>query len=315
MNNFPNVSSKVFLAPMAGINDVAFRLLCRESGAGVVYTEMVSAHAVSRDHKATEFMTLSTPKERPVILQLFGQNAEYFAKAAKIISEKYHFDGIDINFGCPATKIIKEGAGSALMNRPNKIGEIIYKTVNATNLPVTAKIRAGINFKNIVGVKIAKIIEDNGASAISVHARVAIQGYAGTANWQYIKDVKDAVNIPIIGNGDIVNPESAANMIKETGCDYVMIGRAARGNPLLFKQCDDYLKNGKYDTYSPHDQIQMFYKYLDHAKKLDVNFKSVKVQANYFTRGIKKGALIREAISHTNTMEEVREIFDKVIIQ
>jgi len=315
MHKFPTLSGKVILAPMAGINDVAFRLLCRENGASAVYTEMVAANAVSRDHKATAFMLNSISKERPVIVQLFGQNADNMAKAARYISEKYHFDAIDINFGCPATKIIKEGAGSALMNRPNKIGEIIYKTVNATNLPVTAKIRAGINFKNIVGVKIAKIIEDNGASAIAVHGRVAIQGYAGRANWQYIKDVKDAVNIPVIGNGDITSPESALQMITETCCDYVMIGRAARGNPLLFKQCNDYLTNKKYDNYGPQDQIQMFYKYLDHAKKLDVNFKYVKVQANYFTKGIKKGAIIREKISHTNTMDEIKEIFEKFSMQ
>jgi len=311
MHNFPKLSSKAILAPMAGINDVAFRLLCRENGAGAVYSEMVSANAISRNHKATEFMLESTPKERPVIVQLFGQNAEHFAKAAKIISEKHHFDAIDVNFGCPATNIIKEGAGSALMNRPNKMGEIIYNIVDATNLPVTAKIRAGINFKNIVAVKIAKVIEDNGASAIAVHARTAIQGYAGKANWQYITDVKEAVNIPVIGNGDVTSPETALQMMTETQCDYVMIGRAARGNPLLFKQCNDYLQTGKYDKYTPKDQIQMFYKYLDHAKKLNVNFRSVKVQANYFTRGIKKGALIREKVSHTNSADEIREIFDK----
>jgi nifR3 family TIM-barrel protein len=311
MHNFPNLSSRSVLAPMAGINDVAFRLLCRENGAGAVYTEMASANALSRNHKATEFMLESTPRERPVIVQLFGQNPDHFAKAANLISERHHFDAIDINFGCPATKIIKEGCGSALMNRPGRIGEIIYKTVNATNLPVTAKLRAGINFKNIVAVNLAKIIEENGASAIAVHGRVAIQGYAGKANWQYIKDVKDAVNIPVIGNGDVDSPEAAKRMIEETGCDYVMIGRAARGNPLLFRQCDEFLKTGKYSIYSPNDQINMFYKYLDHAKKLDVNFKYVKVQANYFTRGIKKGSIIREKISHTNTMDEVREIFEK----
>ncbi len=313
MHKFPKVNGKVFLAPMAGINDVAFRLLCHENGAGAVYTEMASANALSRNHKATEFMLESTSKERPVIVQLFGQNPDHFAKAARLISERHHFDAIDINFGCPATKIIKEGCGSALMNRPGRIGEIIYKTVNATNLPVTAKLRAGINFKNIVAPGLAKIMEDNGASAIAIHGRVAIQGYAGKANWQYIKDVKDAVSIPVIGNGDVDSPESAAAMMKETGCDYVMIGRAARGNPLLFKQCNDFLEHKKYETYSPHDQIQAFYKYLDHAKKLNVNFKYVKVQANYFTRGIKKGSVIREKISHTNTMEEVREIFEKFV--
>jgi nifR3 family TIM-barrel protein len=310
-SGFPKVDGKVFLAPMAGINDMAFRLLCRENGAGAVYTEMVAANAISKNHKACEFMLNSISKERPVILQLFGQNADHFAHAAKIITEKHHFDAIDINFGCPATKIIKEGAGSALMNRPNKIAEIIYKTVNATNLPVTAKLRAGINFKNIVAPKLAKIIEDNGAAAVAIHGRVAIQGYAGKANWQYIKDVRDAVQIPVIGNGDITSPETAKQMIEETGCDYLMIGRGARGNPLLFKQCDDYLKTGKYDVYTPHDQVQMFYKYLAHAKKLNVNFSYVKVQANYFTKGIRGGALIRDKVAQIKTFEELEELFAK----
>ncbi|MGV8086879.1 MAG: tRNA dihydrouridine synthase DusB [Candidatus Woesearchaeota archaeon] len=312
MHKFPDVKSKVFLAPMAGINDIAFRLLCRENGAGAVYTEMASANALSRNHKATEFMLESVAKERPVIVQLFGQNSDHFAKAARLISERHHFDAIDINFGCPATKIIKEGCGSALMNRPNKIGEIIYKTVNATNLPVTAKLRAGINFKNIVAPKLAKIMEDNGASAIAIHGRVAIQGYAGVANWQYIKDVKDAVNIPVIGNGDITSPESAKKMIDETGCDYVMIGRAARGNPLLFKQCDDYLKTGKYEKYTINDQIRMLNRYLDHAKKLNVNFKYIKVQANYFTKGIMGGAMIRDKLARVQTIDEVRELFKNI---
>jgi len=312
MSKFPKLSGKVILAPMAGINDVAFRVLCKDNGAGAVYTEMVAANAVARDKKATDFMLQSTSKERPVIAQVFGQNADSIAKAARIISEKHHFDAIDINFGCPATKIIKEGAGSALLNRPNKIGEIIYKTVNATDLPVTAKIRAGINFKNIVAVNIAKVIEDNGASAIAVHGRVAIQGYAGKANWQYIKDVKDAVSIPVIGNGDIISPESALQMITDTGCDYVMIGRAARGNPLLFKQCDEYLKHGKYDRYTVTDNIKIFYKYLEYAKKFDVNFKFIKVQANYFTKGIKGGAIIRNELATTKTIDEIKALFEKI---
>ncbi len=312
MHKFPILTGKTILAPMAGINDVAFRLLCHENNAGAIYTEMVSAHAIARNNKAAEFMFESTPKERPVILQLFGQNSDHFAKAARIISEKYHFDAIDVNFGCPATKIIKEGAGSALLNRPNKIGEIIYKTVEASNVPVTAKIRAGINFKNIVAVKIAKIIEDNGASAIAVHARTAIQGYAGVANWQHIKDVKDAVNIPVIGNGDINSPENAKKMLDETNCDYLMIGRAARGNPLLFRQCDDYLKTGSYTKYNTNDHVEIFYKYLEHAKKFNVNFKYIKVQANYFTKGVQGGAQIRAKIATTQTIEEIKALFAKI---
>jgi tRNA-dihydrouridine synthase B len=272
---------------------------------------MVSANALSRNNKATAFMLESSEKEKPVIAQLFGQNTESIVQAAKIIAENYDFDGIDINCGCPATKIIKEGAGSALLNRPKKIGEIIKKTSSAVNLPVTVKIRAGINFKNIIAVEVAKIAEDNGAAAVAVHARVAIQGYAGKANWKYIKDVKEAVNIPVIGNGDVDSPESALKMMKETGCDYVMIGRAARGNPLLFKQCDDYIKYGKYDKYTPHDRIKMFYKYLKYAEEFNINFKFIKVEANYFTKGIRKGAVIREGISHTNTIDEVKALFEK----
>lgn len=312
MHKFPRLQSKAVLAPMAGINDVAFRLLCRENGAGAVYTEMASANALSRNHKATEFMLDSTPKEKPVIVQLFGQNPDHFAKAARLISERHNFDGIDINFGCPATNIIKEGCGSALMNRPNKVGEIIYKTVDATNLPVTAKLRAGINFKNIVAVNLAKIMEDNGAAAIAVHGRVAIQGYAGKANWQYIKDVKDAVNIPVIGNGDVTSPEIASQMIAETGCDYVMIGRAARGNPLLFKQCDDYFKHGKYDNYTIQDNIREFYRYLEHARRLDIDFKFVKVHANYFTKGMKGGAKVRDQIAHVKDVDDMKALFDKI---
>lgn len=312
MHKFPKVESKVFLAPMAGINDVAFRVLCKELGAGVIYTEMISANALSRGNKATEYLLESTPKEKPVFAQIFGQNVDSIVKATKIISDNYNFDGIDINLGCPATKIIKEGAGSALLNRPNRIGEIIKKMVDVSNIPVTAKIRAGINFKNIVGVEVAKIIEANGASAIAIHGRVAIQGYAGKADWQYIKDVKDAVSIPVIGNGDVVSPESAAKMLKDTNCDYLMIARAARGNPLLFKQCNEFLNTNKYTKFNQKDQIQMFFKYLDYAKEFNVNFKYIKVQANYFTHGIKKGTVIRDNISRTKTVEDVRELFEKI---
>jgi tRNA-dihydrouridine synthase B len=312
MHKFPRLQSKIFLAPMAGINDIAFRILCRENNAGVVYTEMVSANALARNNKATEFMLESTEKEKPVIVQLFGQNTENIVKAAKIISENYDFDAIDINFGCPATKIIKEGAGSALLNRPKKIGEIIEKTVKVSNIPVTAKIRAGITFKNIVAIKIAKIIAENGASAITVHGRVAIQGYAGKANWQHIKDVKEAVDIPIIGNGDVNSPESALKMMKDTGCDYVMIGRAARGNPLLFKQCDDFLKYKKYDKYTVRDNIRQFYRYLELAQEFNVNFKFIKVQANYFTKGVKGGAVTRNNLAQAKTIDEVKALFEKI---
>jgi tRNA-dihydrouridine synthase B len=311
-NLFKKISGRTILAPIAGINDLAFRMLCRDCDASLVYTEMVSANALSRNNKATIMMLDSIPEEKPVIVQMFGQNTESLVEAAKILSENYNFDAIDINFGCPAMKIIGEGAGSALLNRPAKIGEIVKKVSGAVNIPVTAKIRAGINFKNIIAVKVAKIIEENGASAIAVHGRVAIQGYAGKANWNYIKDVKEAVEIPVIGNGDIVSPETAKGMIDETGCDYVMIGRAARGNPLLFKQCEEFIKYGTYERYNIPERVRQFYKYLEYAQKFNINFKFVKVQANYFTKGVKGGALIRDKLARVQTIDEVKGLFEKM---
>jgi len=269
--NLPKICSRFLLAPMAGINDVAFRLLCRECNAGLVYTEMVSANALSRGNKAT--------------LSL-------------------------LDFTCPATKIIKEGAGSALLNRPGKIREIITNMVKVSSVPITAKIRAGINFKNIVAVDVAKIIEDAGASAIAVHGRVAIQGYAGRSEWKHIKDVKDALNIPVIGNGDADSPESAKGMIDETGCDYVMIGRAARGNPYVFRQCDDYFKNKSYTKYDSVMRLEMFGRYLDYAKDFNIQFQQIKIHANYYTKGIIGGAKVRGRLARVKNIEDIRELFN-----
>ncbi len=307
MSNFPHLKNPFILAPMAGITDVAFRLMCKKYGASLVFTEMVSANALSRNNKATIKLLESTKEEKPVGVQLFGQNTENLVKVAKIIQDNYNFDLIDINCGCPAVKIIKEGAGSALMNRPNKIGEMVSEITKNVDLPVTVKIRAGINFKNINCVEIAKIAELSGASAITIHGRTAIQGYGGKADWKYISDVKNSVSIPVIGNGDAMTPESALKMISETKCDYVMIGRAARGNAFIFKQCVDYMNDGKYDK--KIDNKKEFLKYLELAQKFYINFKAIKVQANYFTKGIIGGAKIREKIQACKDVDDIRGLF------
>lgn len=292
---------------MAGITDVAFRLMCKKYGASLVFTEMISANALSRNNKATIKLLESTKEEKPIGVQLFGQNTEALVKAAKIIQDNYDFDVIDLNCGCPATKIIKEGAGSALINRPAKIGEMISEITKNVDIPITIKTRIGVSPKKINCVEIAKIAETSGASAITIHGRTAIQGYGGKADWKYISDVKNAVSIPVIGNGDASNPESALKMMQETKCDYVMIGRGARGNAFIFKQCVDFMYTGKYEK--KVDNKKEFLKYLELAQKFDINFKAIKVQANYFTKGIIGGAKIREKIQSCKDINDVRGLF------
>jgi len=311
--HFPKVHGRLFLAPMAGISDAAFRLQCRMHGAALAYTEMISADSLARSNEAAKKLAYCSDAEKPCIAQLFGQDVKKLVDAARIIEENHDFAAIDINMGCPATKIIKEGAGSALLKRKNKVAEIISEVSSALDLPLTAKIRSGISFKDINAVEIARIIEDNGASAIAVHARVAIQGYGGKADWNVIKSVKEAVNIPVIGNGDVSSPELAARMLKETGCDYVMIGRAARGNPYIFEECRDYLATGKYQKHDAADRKMAFLEFLTIAERPEIkgsiDFKSIKVHAGYFTKGLAGGARIREKLAQTKTVEDVRKLF------
>src|SRR3989338_7107170 len=286
--NFPKLSSDVMLAPMAGVTDVAFRLLCKKYGAALTCTEMISANALARENKATIKMINVVPEEKPRVIQLFGQNTESIVQAAKFCEDKCEI--LDFNLGCPAAKIVKQGSGSALLERPNKIKEIISALSEAVNIPVTVKLRLGIRKSSINVVKIAKICEDSGAKMITVHARTQKQGYTDKADWSWIKKVKENVSVPVTGNGDVCSVEDYVRMKKETGCDYVMIGRGAIGNPYLFKQISDYNKTGKYSERTKSQQMEDFFAYLKLAKRYKVDFQYIRFQAMAFTKGLPDSA-------------------------
>ena len=239
------IKNRVVMAPMAGISNNAYRRIIKEMGAGLIIAEMVSDRAVVNLNKKTWDLLFMTDCERPLTQQIFGNDVESFVKAAKLIEKKQKPDIIDINMGCPVPKIaIKNQAGAALMKDPKKVREIVAGVVSAVKIPVTVKIRSGWDEKSINAVEIAKIIEECGAKAITIHARTRAQGYAGKADWQIIKAVKEAVNIPVIGNGDVTSCYLAKQMLEETGCDAIMVARGMLGNPWLVKECVDYLEEG-----------------------------------------------------------------------
>jgi nifR3 family TIM-barrel protein len=228
-------------------------------------------------------------------------------KAAKIVEP--YFDMIDFNMGCPADHITAQQAGAALLQKPEHVKELFTKLVKAVDKPITVKIRAGINndscylFKNI-----AKLAEESGVSMIALHARTLKQGYSGTANWEWIKELKNSISIPVIGNGDINKPEDAERMLKETGCDYVMIGRATQGNPYIFKQCKDYFDTGKYKKLTQKEKVQYFFKYLDYTKDYNISHSRIKEHAVWYTKGVVGGAALRLKISHTKNIDDLKEI-------
>lgn len=240
------IKSKVILGPMAGVCDTAFRVICSELGAGMVYTEMVSIEGLKHKNLRTESMTYIAPEESITALQIFGEDPESFANAAKFISENTDCQTIDINMGCPAPKVaIKSKSGSSLMKDVNKIGEIIKATVESSTKPVTVKMRLGWDSKTLTILEAAKIAEENGASAIAIHGRTREEMYRGNADWSWIKKAKDMLTIPVIGNGDITDEESAKDMFDQTGCDAIMISRGAQGNPWIFQQIEYYLATGE----------------------------------------------------------------------
>lgn len=240
------INGKIVVAPMAGISNMTFRRICKSMGASLVVAEMVSDKAITYGNEKTFELLRMNDDERPISQQIFGSDVKSFVEAAKIVEEKMNPDIIDINMGCPVPKVaVKNQAGSALLKNPEKVGEIIKAVVGAVNVPVTVKIRSGWDQSSINAVEIAKIAEANGASAITVHARTRAQWYAGKADWNIIKEVVNAVDIPVIGNGDVVSCYDAKKMLDETGCNAVMIGRGLLGNPWLIKECVEYLESGK----------------------------------------------------------------------
>ena len=240
------INGKIVVAPMAGISNMTFRRICKSMGASLVVAEMVSDKAITYGNEKTFELLRMNDDERPISQQIFGSDVKSFVEAAKIVEEKMKPDIIDINMGCPVPKVaVKNQAGSALLKNPEKVGEIIKAVVGAVNVPVTVKIRSGWDQSSINAVEIAKIAEANGASAITVHARTRAQGYSGKADWNIIKEVVNAVNIPVVGNGDVISCYDAKKMLDETGCSAVMIGRGLLGNPWLIRECVEYLESGK----------------------------------------------------------------------
>jgi len=313
--NFPKLKSRTILAPMAGMNDIAFRLLCREYGCGMVFSEMISASALSRHNQASiRLMDFAEDVDEHLFgIQLFGQTTEQIVKAAKFVEENYKPDVIDFNLGCPARKIIKQGAGCALLLRQSRIKEIVSACVKELHTPFSVKIRSGMDSKHIVAVQVAKLCEEAGACAITVHPRTMEQAYSGKSDWQIIKRVKDAVSIPVIGNGDIFTPQDAQKMIDQTGCDYVMIGRAAMKNPMIFQQINDYFRKKYYKQTDEDARKKMIKKYFYLAGKGEVSLFRIKLHCQHFTAGIKGGAAARDEISRAGSLEELKEIIDKLI--
>ena len=286
---------------MSGVTDVAFRTLSKKYGAGLTYTEFVSSAALVRGSKKSLEMIQTDKTEKPVAVQLFGNSIEEVVEAAKLVQNK--FDIIDVNCGCPAWKVIKTGAGSDLLKDPKKISKFVNKLVSSVQKPITVKIRTGIDDKNINALKVAKVIEDSGASAIAIHGRTQKQGYSGKADWDIIKKVKESVNIPIIGNGDVFTPEDFKKKIEFSNVDYIMIARGAIGNPYIFRQINDYLKKG---SYSQPDKIKLFLEYLELANKYNLSPFIIKSQAVNFTKGLEGSTKLRNEIMKLNSIEEFK---------
>ncbi len=299
------------LGPMAGVTDLPFRLLCREQGAGLLCMEMVSAKAILYNNRNTEQLLTIHPDEKPVSLQLFGSDPKIMSEMAKRIEER-PFAILDINMGCPVPKVVKNGEGSALMKEPKLVYEIVSAIVKAIEKPVTVKIRKGFDDDHVNAVEIAKIIEEAGASAIAVHGRTREQYYSGKADWDIIRQVKEAVSIPVIGNGDVTSPQKAVALQEQTGCDGVMIARGAEGNPWIFSEMIEYEKTGVVPSRPDKDEVRKMM--LRHAR-LQLDYKGeyqgireMRKHVSWYTKGIPGAARLRERINAVESYEELENL-------
>lgn len=315
-----NIETKnnVFLAPMAGITDMAFRLICSELGAGLVYSEMISSKGLYYEDKKTYELMKIDEKERPIALQIFGHEPDIMAKVVESkLNKRTDIDIIDINMGCPAPKIVKNGDGSALLKEPKIVRQIVRAVVKASDKPVTVKIRMGWDEKSINAVEIAKIIEDEGAALVVVHGRTREQFYSGEANWDIIREVKRHVSIPVVGNGDIFTPEDAKRMIDYTDCDGVMIGRASQGNPWIFKRTVALVKNGEeIPPPSNCEKIDMAIRHLElltNLKGEKVAVREMRKHIGWYIKGMNNAAGMRRRINIIDNKDEIIDVLSEYL--
>ena len=309
------IENPFVLAPMAGVTDLPFRKLCKEQGAGLICMEMVSAKAISFHNKNTEALMEIDPGENPVSMQLFGSEPELMARVAAEIEER-PFDILDINMGCPVPKVVNNGEGSALLKNPELIVKIVKSVSSAIKKPLTVKVRIGFENEPVDIVEIAKRVEDAGAAAIAVHGRTRQQYYSGTADWDTIRRVKEAVSIPVIGNGDVDSPEKAEALIKETGCDGVMVGRAVRGNPWLFRELNHYFETGeKLPRPSVEEVREMI---LRHARmQIDLKgeftgIREMRKHVAWYTAGMRHSAALRRETNLVSSYEELEKLLGRM---
>lgn len=309
------LENNLILAPMAGVTDLPFRLLCKEQGVGLICTEMISAKAIYFKNKNTETLMEIDERERPVSLQLFGSDPDLMAEIARQI-EPRNFDILDINMGCPVPKVVNNGEGSALMKNPRLVHEIVSKVSKAIEKPLTIKIRKGFAEDCVNAVEIAKIAEDAGAAAVAVHGRTREQYYAGNADWDIIRKVKEAVSIPVIGNGDVDSPQKAEALVRETGCDGIMIGRAVQGNPWLFSQILHYQKTGELLPKPGMEEVKEMI--LRHAK-MQLEYKGnytgmreMRKHVAWYTTGMPHSASVRRMVNEVESYEQLEELVGRM---
>ena len=309
------LDNPLVLAPMAGVTDLPFRLLCKEQGVGLICMEMVSAKAIYYKNKNTESLLEIHPDETPVSLQLFGSDPDIMSEMAKKIEER-QFSILDINMGCPVPKVVNNGEGSALMKNPKLVREIVSKMSKAIEKPVTVKIRKGFDEEHVNAVEIAKIAEDAGAAAIAVHGRTREQYYSGKADWEIIAKVKEAVSIPVIGNGDVTDADSALRMMKETGCDGVMIGRAVQGNPWIFREILSQINEG---IVLPRPTMEEMRDMIIRHAKLQLEYKGeytaireMRKHVSWYTTGLPGSAKFRKHVNEMETLEGLIETVEKL---